>query len=125
MNYSIHLDEKKIGITELEKADAAMGVVFGEISFIDDSFDYSYFSNYCKRNSIKVDEYAEDKFISTQNISRLKVYNDSEIEIKGIGAYVAGMDSKGFEVNILGIPYPFYEKEFPKHIKEYNEICFV
>ena len=121
MNYSIFLDERKIGITELEKADAPMGVVFGEISFVDNSFDYSYFSNYCKRNSIKVDEYPEDKFISTQTIPRLKVYNDSGIEIKGIGAYVAGMDSEGFEVNILGIPYPFYEEEFPKHVKEYNE----
>jgi len=32
------------------------------------------------------------------------------------------MDSEGFEISIEGIPYPFYEEEFPHHRNEYDEI---
>ena len=122
MNYIIFLDDTKIGVSALEKADAPMGVVFGNISFLQDSFDYLFFSNYCKRNSITVDEDPECKFISTQTIPTLKVYNKNGIEIKGIGCYITGIDSEEFEINIIGIPYPFYEEEFPNHVKEYNEM---
>jgi hypothetical protein len=121
MNYQIFLDGKKIGVSELEKADAPMGVVFGNISFVENGCDYNFFSNYCRKNSIKVDEDTEFKFISTQTIPTLKVYNENGIEIKGIGCYIAGMDSEEFEINIIGIPYPFYEEEFPNHVKEYYE----
>jgi hypothetical protein len=31
------------------------------------------------------------------------------------------MDTDGFEINVIGIPYPFYEEQFPNHVKEYNE----
>jgi len=34
-NYDILLDETKIGTTELEKADALMGIVFGKIKLYD------------------------------------------------------------------------------------------
>lgn len=121
MNYDIFLDDIKIGVSELEKADAPMGVVFGEISFSGNSFDYEFFSDYCKRNSIIADEYPEEKFISTQTIPNLKVFNKKGIEIKGIGCYIEGMNSEEFEINIIGIPYPFYEEEFPHHVKEYHE----
>ena len=33
--YSIYLGSNKIGTTRLEKADAPMGVVFGEINFVE------------------------------------------------------------------------------------------
>ena len=123
MNYSIFLDDTKIGVSELEKADAPMGVAFGNISFLENSFNYMFFSNYCRRNSIKADEDPEYKFISTQTIPTLKVYNKKGIEIKGIGCYITGMDSEEFEINVIGIPYPFYEEEFPNHVKEYDEMC--
>ena len=121
MNYSIFLDEKKIGTSQLEKADASMGVVFGEISFVENNINYAFFSNYCKINLIEASEYPEDKIISTYTIPNLKVYNENGIEINGITCYIAGMDSEGFEINIEGIPYPFYEEEFPNHVKAYKE----
>ena len=121
MNYNLFLDDLQIGVSDLEKADAPMGVAFGKISFVNKSFDYSFFSNYCKKNSILVNEDSIDGFISTQSIPKLKVYNKNGIEIKGIGCYIVGMDSEEFEINIIGIPYPFYEIEFPHHVKKYNE----
>lgn len=121
MNYTIFLDNKKIGTSNLEKADAPMGVVFGTITFIEENLNYTFLSNYCKNNSINTEEYPEDKFISTQTIPTLKVYNKNEVEIKGIGSYIEGMDSEGFSINIIGISYPFYEEEFPNHVNEYRE----
>lgn len=116
MNYKIFLDNVSIGHSNLEKADPSMGVVFGKIYFNNDNLDYLFFSSYCKTNSIQTEEYPEDKFISTQTIPNLKVYNEKGIEIKGIGCYIEGMDSEGFEINIIGIPYPFYEQEFSNHV---------
>lgn len=121
MTYDIFLDDKKIGTSLLEHADAPMGCVSGQITFLDKIIDYNFFSRYCKNNKIKVDEYPEDKFISTQTIPTLRVLNENGTEIKGVGCYIAGMDPDGYEINIIGIPYPFYREEFPHHIKAYND----
>lgn len=122
MIYNIFLDDTKIGTSLLEQADAPMGCVNGRITFLDKNIDYNFLSNYCKNNNVNVDEYPEDKFISTQTIPTLKVLNESGREIKGVGCYIAGMDSDGFEINIIGIPYPFYKEEFPHHRKEYDDM---
>jgi hypothetical protein len=31
------------------------------------------------------------------------------------------MDSDVFEITILGISYPFFEEEFPHHVRAYND----
>lgn len=121
MHYNIFLDNKIIGTSNLEKADAPMGVVLGKINLIEENLNYIFLSDYCRINSIKTEEYPEDKFISTQNIPNLKVYNEKGIEIKGIGCIISGMDSEEFEISIIGIPYPFYQEEFPKHVEEYEK----
>lgn len=101
MNYNIFLDNIKIGISKLDKADAPIGVVFGEITFIQAKSHCEFFSNYCKKKSIKVDENINDKFINTNYIPNLKVYNENHLEINGNGCYVIGMDSEEFEINIV------------------------
>ena len=121
MTYNILLDDKKIGTSLLEHADAPMGCVNGQITFLDKYLDYNFFSKYCKDNNIKANEYPEDKFISTQTIPTLKVLNEKGTEIKGEGCYIAGMDSDGYEINIIGIPYPFFGEEFPHHRKAYDD----
>ena len=121
--YNILLDNKKIGTTELEKADAPMGLVFGKINFINIDSGYYFFKTYCQTTNIKiVTDYPEDKFISTADIPNLKILNQNEIEIKGEGISIEGMDSDTFDITVLGIPYPFYEEEFPHHVKAYNEM---
>lgn len=116
MNYSIFLDNNKIGTSLLDKADASMGCVFGQITFLDKNLNFDFFSKYCMHNNIKAEEFPDDKFISTQTIPTLKVLNEAGTEIKGVGCYFAGMDSEGFEINIIGVPYPFFEEEFPHHV---------
>lgn len=32
------------------------------------------------------------------------------------------MDSDMYEISIEAIPYPFYEEQFPHHVKEYKNI---
>lgn len=98
-----------------------MGCVWGQIIFTDKQLDYNFFSKYCKDNNIKADEYPEDKLISTQTIPTLKVFNENGVEIKGVGCYFNGMDSDGYEIHIIGIPYPFYGEEFAHHRKAYDD----
>ena len=122
-NYSIYLNGDLIGTTRLEKADPPMGVVFGIISFIDSNIGYNFFKEYCKSNGIQLaNDYPEDKLISTRTIDSLIIRNEQGIEIKGVGNQISGMDSEGFEISIEGIAYPFYEEEFPHHVKAYNEM---
>lgn len=120
--YDIFLDDKVIGTTELEKADAPMGVVFGLIHFTDNIFDYNFFKKYCLDNNIELaDDYPDDKLISTQTIENLKVINENGIEIKGLGNQISGMDGEEFEITLEGVAYPFFEEEFPHHVKAYED----
>ncbi len=121
--YDILLDNKKIGTTELEKADAPMGVVFGKINLINTDSGYQFFKTYSQKNNIKiVTDYPDDKLITTSNIPNLKVINQAGTEIKGQGTNIEGMDSDIFEVTIVGVPYPFYEEEFPYQVNAYKKM---
>ena len=120
--YNIFLDDKIIGTTALEKADAPMGVVFGDIKLYDISSGYEFFKSYCLTKGIEIIyDYPDDKLISTSYIPTLKVINSSGIEIKGQGTSIDGMDSDVFQVTIFGVPYPFYEEEFSHHVKAYED----
>lgn len=120
--YDIFLDDKIIGTTELEKADAPMGVVFGRIHFSNIIGDYDFIKRYCLENSIELaSDYPEDKLISTRTIDKLKIRNENGVEIKGLGNQISGMDGDEFEITIEGVAYPFFEEEFPHHLKAYND----
>lgn len=121
--YRIELKGAIIGFTMLEKADAPMGVVFGLIHFENITSGYDLFLDYCLKNGIIInDNDIMHRFIDTQTIPDLRVFSENGVEVTGIGTAITGMDSEGFEINILGIPYPFYEDEFPHHVKEYREM---
>ena len=119
--YDILLDNKKIGTTELEKADAPMGVVFGKIKFINIASGYDFFKTFCLTHNIEiVSDFPDDRLILTTYIPNLKVIDPNGNEIKGQGINIEGMDNDCFEVTIFGVPYPFFEEEFPYHVKEYE-----
>jgi len=100
-----------------------MGVVFGNINFIDETYNYQFFKDYCLAKKIVFEDGPEDKFISTFNIPDLQIKNPStETEIKGLSSYIEGMDKYGFEINVVGIAYPFYGEEFPHHVDFYNNM---
>lgn len=121
--YKILLNGQEIGTTQLEKADAPMGVVSGQIKSTIQNFGYKFIKDFCRLNQIEIaDDYPEDKLISTMTIDSLIIKNESDTVIKGIGNQISGMDSEGFDITILGISYPFYEEEFPHHVKAYNEM---
>lgn len=120
--YTIFLDEKIIGETELEKADVPMGVVFGEIHFSSIPLGYDFFKKYCLENNIELAyDYPEDKLISTKTIHNLIVRNTKRIEIVCLGNQISGMDDDVFEITLEGVAYPFFEEEFPHHVKAYEE----
>jgi hypothetical protein len=121
--YFIKIEGKLIGYSDLEKADAPMGVAFGLIDFIGIESPYEFLKEYCLNKQIELAyDYPEDKMISTMSIPDLKITSDNGIEIKGIGNQITGMDNEEYEISIFGIPYPFYEEEFPHHVKEYENM---
>ena len=121
--YNIFLDDNKIGATELEKADAPMGGVFGKINFINITSGYDFFEAVCVTNCIElVSDFPEDRLILTRTINNITVKNEQGKEIKGVGNQISSMDSDEFEISLEGIPYPFYEEEFPHHVKAYREM---
>lgn len=82
---------------------------------------YEFLKKYCLENNIELaDDYPEDKLISTRTIENLKVRNENGIEIKGLGNQISGMDGNEFEIILEGVAYPFFEEEFPHHVKAYN-----
>ena len=119
--YKIILEEEEIGTTDFEKADAPMGVVLGRLNFSSENLNYQFIKDYCNKNKIEIAmDYPEDKLISTFSIPKLKVLNPSGVEIIGVGNQISGMDYAEYEIEIFGIPYPFYEEEFPHHVTEYK-----
>jgi hypothetical protein len=118
--YNIFLEDKFIGTTKFEHGDAPMGVVFGQINFIDIPTPYDFIKSYCKMNKIEFDDDPNDKLIVTRTIPTLKVKNDKGQEIKGLGNQISGMDSNGYELIIEQVPYPFYGDEFPDLVKDYE-----
>ncbi len=99
-----------------------MGVVFGIIRFTNIISGYDFLKKYCLENNTELaDHYPEDKLISTRTIENLKVRNENGIEIKGLGNQISGMDGDEFEITLEGVAYPFFEEEFPHHVKAYNE----
>ena len=120
-SYNLHLNGILIGTSELEKGDPPMGVVLGELKFTDSNFGYDFIKKFCLEKNIELAyDYPEDKMISTMAISELKVTNENGIEITGIGNQISGMDNAEYEIEIFGIPYPFYEEEFPHHVAKYK-----
>ncbi|CAN5910931.1 hypothetical protein BH11BAC7_BH11BAC7_00650 [soil metagenome] len=120
-SYTIFLDNELIGTTLFESADAPLGVVFGSITFSDEVIGYDFIKEYCEEKGVELaNDDAEDKIISTRTIPGLTVMNNKGVEIKGEGNQVAGMDGDQYEIYLEGIPYPFYEEEFPQHVKKYQ-----
>lgn len=122
MSYNIYLENQLIGTTLLEKGDAPMGVVMGKINFTIENIGYEFFKEYCVDNYIPVyNDYPEEKILTTAGIPKLLVKDENGIEIKGIATYIEGMDGEDFDITIQGIPYPFYEEEFPHHVATHND----
>ena len=119
--YDILLGNTKIGTTGFENADPPMGVILGKISFVNESFDYSFFRDYCVNNDVRFQEDKALKLILTNEILDLHIFDSSGREIKGLAATISGMDDDEFIISVEGIPYPFYEQEFPHHVKAYQQ----
>lgn len=119
--YLIKLDGVAIGYTHFESADAPMGVVMGKIIFEGVDSPYTMFKEHCIANEIELNEDDPDlEAIFTQSIDGLQVFRDDGLEIKGVGATIMGFKEEGYEIDVFGIPYPFYGEEFKHHREAYE-----
>ena len=120
--YKILLNNKLLGTTELEFGDSTMGVVFGQINFIENNIGYEFIKKYCTDNLIEIQtDYPNDKLITTGLIEKLKIYNTENIELIGLGNNIEGMDNDSYMITILRLDSEVYEKEFPEHIVVYEQ----
>lgn len=120
--YDIFLDDKIIGTTDFEKADAPMGTVFGQIHFTSNTSCYDFIRKYLLENNIElVADYPEEKLIISRTIKNLIVRNVNGVEIKCQGNQISGMNGDTFDITLEGVAYPFFEEEFPHHVKAYND----
>lgn len=119
--YNLFLDDKLLGTSKLEFGDPPMGIVFGQINFVEASVGYNFIKQYCIDNLIEIrTDYPNEKIIATGKIENLKVCNSANCEIVGIGNSIEGMDTDIYTITILGLDEEIYRKEFPIHIAEYE-----
>lgn len=98
-----------------------MGVVFGKIFFHGEVSLYALFLEHCRTHGVTINELDPDfEFIDTQCIPELRVYRKDGLELEGVGIHITGMKDEGYDVTILGVPYPFYGDEFPQHVARYE-----
>lgn len=120
--YNIELDGVKIGTTDFEFADTPMGVVFGKLNFYNVDSPYDLIKEHCLKSGIGInDDYPDDKFINTMLIPELRVFDSEGSELKGWGAFIIGMESDGFEIQLGGITAELMQSEFKHHYEEYYQ----
>ncbi|HEY8991449.1 MAG TPA: hypothetical protein VIM46_05705 [Luteolibacter sp.] len=120
--YRLLLDGNEIGTTALESGDPPMGIVCGKISFHVAESPYRLILDHCLTHKIIVNgNEPEHEFIDTQIIPSLQVFRKDGLEIAGQGCCVAGFKEEGYEITILGVPYPFYGEEFLHHCEAYDQ----
>lgn len=98
-----------------------MGVVGGKIDFQQIVSPFRFLLDYCEAHRILVNLVdSQLESIDTQVIPGLRVFRDDGVEVAGQGCHVSGFKDDGYTVWILGVPYPFYEEEFPYHVTSYS-----
>lgn len=117
--YKVLLNGQEIGYSELEYGDPPMGVVFGKLIIPNVPNDYEFVRSYCLSNNIDFHDDTSIGFISTSKIPNLIVHLPSGEPIPNAEAFVDGGINE-LNINILQIPYPFYETAFQHHIDEYE-----
>ena len=120
--YRVELNGNVVGETLLESADPPMGVIGGKVMFAISDDPYTLFRSHCISHGIPINQDEEEfGFIDTSNILGLKILRSDGVEIAGFpGASICGFRDDGYEITILGVPYPFYGEEFPHHCKAYE-----
>lgn len=100
-----------------------MGVASGILQLTTDECPFELLRSHCEHAAVPINSLdVEVQFIDTQVIPDLKVYRSDGLEIVSeVGACITGMEEEGYQISVLGIPYPFYEEEFARLRQAYDE----
>jgi hypothetical protein len=108
--FAVYSGDLLVGHSDLEQGDAPMGVAFGVFKPLD---------AYAEIREICVENHAD------QSALELSVRTEAGAVIPCAGVGILDCPAAGeasyIEVNILGIPYPLYEKLFPQHVASYEK----
>lgn len=119
--YKVKLDGKVIGATRFESGDPTNGVVAGALLEYDKKLKYKFFLDLIKKGVfVNVDHERTMKFINVNARDRITVHLEDGSQVIGInGVHFISLDDKHFIVTLIGINFPFYAEEFPKHCQVY------
>ncbi len=119
--YQVKLDGKVIGATNFESGDPTNGVVAGHLREYNVELKYDFFIDLINKGVfVNVDHERLKKFINVNARDRFTVHLEDGSQVIGInGIHFVSMDDKHFIVSIVGINFPFYAEEFPRHCSTY------
>ena len=106
-----------VGTSRFEKADASMGVVFGDLDIQIDGFGYNFFKQYLSNKGIGFDDYPSDQLISSRTILELRAINPDGLELEFLGNQITLMEDVECTITLEGIPSEQYATEFPHHLE--------
>jgi len=85
MTYVIRLNDYIIATTDLERADAPMGVVMGKIKFANPGMGFDYLLSLTKKHSFRVNDLDEKhKYINFEVDDTVAVHRADGLQLKGI-----------------------------------------
>ncbi|MBV1921629.1 MAG: hypothetical protein KUG73_13200 [Pseudomonadales bacterium] len=113
--YRIMFNDKSIGESELEVGDPPMGCVSGIIKAITNTEEFSFFILQCGG----AENDGEYRLELTDKFSVI-TKNDNNIPYSG-GCILWYPELDEAVVDLVGIPYPEYEKLFPGHVVKYEK----
>jgi len=71
-------------------------------------------------NDVTINENEADNGYVHASFQNLDITSESGTKIEGQGVCISGLVAEDYEIEVVGIPYPFYEEEFPHHVKAYD-----
>jgi len=118
--YIIKLGSDIIGYTLFESHDASMGVVIGRIIFQIDEKPFEFLKSLSNNEDVTMNEIDHNSQFISASFENITIKSELGTVIKGIGISIIGMEEE-YDLEVIGIPYPFYEEEFPHHREAYDK----
>lgn len=100
--FTVLLDRKLLGYTNLEYADNAMGILCGKLFFTEVQSPYHFLKAYALTNAIELyDDDENEKLISLAVLPKIEILVTQTGALIHVGAAIEGMESDDFQITLF------------------------